>query len=276
MKRVASIFAVLLSLGASPAPASANDVYGSLCGGVVTDMVSTYSVDDSVCVAGDVDFTCPVRPFVDLPAADVYVVPTGADPFSGVSVHFETLGGFGTFWDQRVMMPPLTPGVYDILLDEHCDGVMTADDVLKVAAFTVGGTLMCSMPPGSPVDPGIASGSTCRGACGGDCPSTCMPLPTRMVCEDDAASCQHVDCTLTGVSCGTHAGCREHDDCYDACAAAGEGFACRRACDVQCLDHYGLPCLGWARGHGPYDGTRDYYDPPSSSGPSSGLCSGSC
>lgn len=97
-----------------------------------------------------------------------------------------------------------------------------------------------------------------------------------MVCEDDAASCQHVECTQTGLSCGTHAGCRTHDDCYDACATSGGGFWCRRACDVECLDNYGLPCSSWARGGGPYDGTLTFSNPPSSTGPLPGLCSGPC
>jgi hypothetical protein len=223
-----------------------------------------------------VDFTCPIRLGVALPAADVYVVPTGSDPLSGVPIHFETLGGFGSFWDQSVMLPPLAPGVYDILMDEHCDGIINADDVLKVAAFRVGGIPMCSMPAGAPVDPGISSGSTCRGACGGDCPSTCTPTGPATSCVDDAGSCQHVECTQSGLSCGSHPGCRTHDDCYDACAASGGGFWCRRQCDVDCLDTYGLPCASWARGGGPYDGTLTFSNPPMSSGPLPGSCSGSC
>jgi len=269
--------AAALALSLSVNSASANDVYATYCGGVLPDPAPlVYTTDGTVCVAGDVDFVCPGRLGVNLPGADVYAVRTGADPFSGVPIHFDALGGFGSFWDQTVMLPPLAPGLYDLFLDEHCDGIQTADDVLKVGAFLVGGVPMCSMPPGPPVDPGISSGSTCRGACGGDCPSTCSALPPTTACEEDAASCQHVDCTITGMSCGTHEGCRIHDDCYDACAASGGGFWCRRGCDVECLDSYGLPCTSWARGHGPYDGSSSFYNPVSSSGPSSGLCSGPC
>lgn len=279
MSRISRRLAALAAGGAallSTALASANSVYATVCDGVGFP-VDKFGTAQTVCVAGDVDYTCkdPTRLNLPFPGADVYLVKSGGDPFSGVLVkHFFTLGGAGSFWDYTVMMPPLAPGKYDLFLDEHCDGVRDTDDA--IGTFTVGGTLTCDAPPGNPIDPKIASGSLCRGACGPDCPSTCTAAPTLTACVDDAASCQHETCSYTGVTCGTHAGCRTHDDCYDACSASGASFLCWRACDVECLQKYGLVCGAWARGYGPFDGTQTFYGPPSSSGASSGLCSGSC
>lgn len=256
--------------------AEASSVYATYCDGVGFP-ATTFKEADTVCVAGDVDFTCkdPTRLNLPFPGGDVYLVKSGGDPLSGLLIkHFFTLGGAGTFWDYPVMTPPLAPGKYDLFLDEHCDGVRDGDDAL--GSFTVGGTLTCDAPPGLPIDPGIASGSKCRGACGPDCPSTCTAAPGLEVCVDDAASCEHQQCSYAGVTCGTHAGCQTHDDCYDACSASGAGFMCWRSCDLDCLQRYGLVCGAWARGYGPFDGSMTFYGPPSSSGPSSGLCSGSC
>lgn len=256
--------------------AQANSVYATVCDGVGFP-ATKFGVADTVCVAGDVDFTCkdPTRLNLPFPGGDIYLVPTGKDPLTGLNVkHFFTLGGAGTFWDYQVMLPPLVPGTYDLFLDEHCDGVRTGDDA--IGTFTVGGTLTCDKPPGKPIDPSIASGSKCRGACGPDCPSTCTSAAPIDVCVDDAGSCQHQQCSYAGVTCGTHSGCQVHDDCYDACSAAGAGFSCWRACDLGCLQKYGLVCGAWARGYGPFDGSMTFYGPPTSSSPSSGLCSGSC
>lgn len=275
-KRLGAAASVGLTLLLSTLSAQANSVYATFCDGVGFP-ATKFAVTDTVCVAGDVDFTCkdPARLNLPFPGADVYLVPTGKDPLTGLRIaHFFTLGGAGTFWDYTVMVPPLAPGTYDLFLDEHCDGVRTVDDI--IGTFTVGGTLTCDAPPGKPIDPGIASGSKCRGACGADCPSTCTAAAPIDACVDDKASCQHQNCSYTGVTCGTHAGCQVHDDCYDACATSGGGFTCRRKCDVDCLQTYGLPCGAWARGYGPFDGSMTFYGPPKSSGASSGLCSGSC
>jgi len=268
-----AVSAVSVSLLLAPS-ASANQVFTTDCSGGAVPQ-DHFAVTDTVCVSGDIDFTCPMR-FIRLPGVDIYAVPTGAGPFSVPGVHHDTLGGAGSFIDVPIVLPMLVPGVYDVILDEQCDGVFDASDVRENMAFTVGGTLDCSAPPGEPVNPGIASGALCRGACGGDCPSSCTAAPPIMACVDDAALCEHIDCTSTGVTCGSHEGCRIHDDCYDACAVAGRGFGCRRECDLACLNTYGLPCGSWARGGGPYDGTITFYDPPTSSGSSPGLCSGSC
>lgn len=270
MRAAAIVVALLLLV---PARASAHMVYATECDGTALP-VDVFATSDTVCLTGDVDFTCPVGPFINLPAADLYVVMSGGNPLSAPPVHFETLGGFGSFLDIVVMLPPLAPGFYDVLLDEHCDGMITGDDLIVAMAFRVGGTLTCDMPPGQPIDPGLPSGARCRGACGRDCPSSCTPAASLDVCVEDAAACEHMTCSYDGVVCGTHAGCRTHDACYDACAAAGASFLCWRQCDLDCLTTYGLPCASWARGGGPYDGTLTFYQQTSSSGPSPGRCAG--
>ncbi len=263
--------ALLLTLLAA-SPVRANQVLSEDCDSNPTDR---FAVTDSVCVMGDVDYTCPDG-IIDLPGADVYVVPRGAAPFSTPGIHFDTLGGAGGFWNIAVLMPELVPGTYDLILDEHCDGVFDTDDVRVDEAFVVEGELMCTMPPGEPMNPGLASGALCRGACGPDCPTTCSPAPPVMACEEDVDLCEHVECSYTGVTCGTHEGCRVHDDCYDACAAAGAGMLCWRECDLECIREYGPLCYNWMNGHGPYDSTVTYYGPPTTSAPMTGLCSGPC
>lgn len=268
-----SLTATLLGMAL---PSQANSVYATHCDGIGFPETK-FSVKDTVCVAGDVDFTCkdPARLNLPFPGGDIYLVPSGKDPLTGLRVaHFFTLGGFGSFWDYNVMMPPLAPGKYDLFLDEHCDGIRTADDV--IASFTVGGMLTCDAQPGRPIDPRLPSGSKCRGACGPDCPVTCTPAASIEVCVDDKTTCQHQVCSYTGLTCGTHAGCRVHDDCYDDCSASGAGFMCWRQCDLDCIKKYGLLCGSWKSGYGPFDGSMTFYGPAKSSGTTSGLCSGTC
>lgn len=119
-----------------------------------------------------------------------------------------------------------------------------------------------------PVDPGIASGSLCRGACGPDCPTTCRSgTPVTECLEWQTADCRwHAKvCTYPVRECGSHAGCRDHDDCYDDCATALFPFGCRRICDKKCSDDYDAgTCLGWANGNGPYDSWISYAGEPTS------------
>lgn len=124
-------------------------------------------------------------------------------------------------------------------------------------------------PPGAePRDPGIASGAECRGACGPDCPATCRALPAESVClEWQTADCRwHAKvCTYPMIECGSHDGCRTHDACYDACATAFWPAACRRACDLACVNDHGADdCNSWRQGQGPYDSWLAFADVPSS------------
>lgn len=123
--------------------------------------------------------------------------------------------------------------------------------------------------------PGLASGSQCRGACGGDCPGTCNQMPRQTQCVSDGQGCYYL-CTYEVQSCGTNEGCRRHDDCYDACAEHGEmtlpiiGGLCHRSCDLGCFTGNGLNgayCPLWMFGFGPYDSYMAYSNPVSETGP---------
>lgn len=146
----------------------------------------------------------------------------------------------------------------------------------------------CGTPPACPIggtapllrNPHIPSGALCRGACGPDCPPTCTPQPDVHLCvPDSSGSCHHV-CTYTNViECGSHQGCRDHDDCYDRCAAAGErdlcyaGGTCHCGCDMACIRAHGFGnCNRWRTGGGPFDRMLNFSDPPTQTGPSPGAC----
>ncbi|TWJ02465.1 uncharacterized protein DUF4157 [Mucilaginibacter frigoritolerans] len=125
------------------------------------------------------------------------------------------------------------------------------------------------------INPHIPSGSLCRGACGVNCPDTCTHEADQVICLPDSTGTCHFTYTYTGVlSCGSHAGCRTHDDCYDACEAAGDtlGF-CHRGCDLDCKSHYDLStCVGWAQGNGPFDMRLRFSNPPTVSAAIPGPC----
>ena len=130
------------------------------------------------------------------------------------------------------------------------------------------------------INPGIPSGSLCRGACGANCPDSCTREPDVTLCIPDSTGACHVECTYTGIlNCGTHQGCRDHDACYDDCAARlGErdlcpSGSCHCDCDVACIrDHSFLDCAAWARGGGTFDGRLRFSNPPTAAGPAPGGC----
>jgi hypothetical protein len=134
----------------------------------------------------------------------------------------------------------------------------------------------CPIGPPAPFlrDPHIPSGSLCRGACGADCPSTCTPLPDVTLCVTDATGKCHFTCTyISVIQCGSHLGCRIHDACYDACAAAGDPLGlCHRGCDIDCIDTFGLDCNSWRGGGGPFDRMLNFSNPPTISAAVTGPC----
>jgi len=113
----------------------------------------------------------------------------------------------------------------------------------------------------------------CRGACGPDCPETCK--------ESFYWEC--IDANrfrlVQTFDCGTHQGCREHDDCLDKCSERFPGSArseykdfkgwkrarnfytadCSFECHKQCpLTNDPVSCAHWIPGHEspvrPFDG----------------------
>ena len=126
-------------------------------------------------------------------------------------------------------------------------------------------------------DPSVGSGSTCRGACGGGCPDTCQDRPDIVRCipaPNDTEA--HVFVRYANViECGTHQGCRFHDDCFDDCYDEyGETSVtdpCHNDCSAVVVDIYGpLNGASWWQGYGPYDGYYLYSDSPVASDPEPG------
>ena len=128
--------------------------------------------------------------------------------------------------------------------------------------------------------------AACRGACGPDCPSTCEQ-DVYWECVDESRF--RVVRTYT---CGTDEGCREHDDCLDACSVWDEdavrmpqdlwedhqdffddlwgetpvqnpitrnfvvgecSWYCHAKGMVEEIPQHGLRAFPWAVGHGPFD-----------------------
>lgn len=117
-----------------------------------------------------------------------------------------------------------------------------------------------------PKDPKIPSGSLCRGACGPNCdPKACSPPVDRIECQETETGHEwHTYPNYT--DCNSAPGCRQHDHCYDWCAAGGENSIlgpCHRWCDLDCACDYDVaPCIDWALGGGSTDYTMPFSDPP--------------
>jgi hypothetical protein len=106
------------------------------------------------------------------------------------------------------------------------------------------------------------SANQCRGACGGGCPDSCVKT-VSYECMDSARLRR-----VVSYDCGTHPGCRVHDDCLDACIQNGTAVRdCSSQCDVAVIQQFGFESsASWLTGGGPYDGritfeyTRDTPD----------------
>jgi uncharacterized protein YgiB involved in biofilm formation len=141
---------------------------------------------------------------------------------------------------------------------------------LPFVGLCILGFLFCIMPviaaytgpcpigtSGAPalIDPGLPSGAKCRDACGEDCPDERCDLlvdsdgamqPLVITIQDPRGICTYNNV----LECPTHAGCRIHDDCFDACAARGMNSitdSCHMTCNKDCVSKYGLTnCVLWA------------------------------
>ncbi len=175
---------------------------------------------------------------------------------------------------------PIDAGATDAVLAdayttdaELVDATMPGDGPMPDAACADQPEPACPQPPAGgyqPQNPGIPGGGLCRGACGPACPATCVAAPAATECVSwQTKDCkQHKKvCTYGVLSCGTHAGCRVHDACYDGCAGLrGLAYqACRRGCDVACIRANGVKkCSAWMRGKGPFDGFISFTAAPTS------------
>jgi hypothetical protein len=88
----------------------------------------------------------------------------------------------------------------------------------------------------------------------------CFPDPK----DEDA----HKFLTYSNViECGTHAGCRQHDACFDVCVEEyGEQSVlgpCHDACSAAIIEQYdAVRGASWLLGYGPYDGYFLYSEAP--------------
>jgi hypothetical protein len=95
---------------------------------------------------------------------------------------------------------------------------------------------------------GLSTGALCRGACGINCPEErCRPVADVKIAAGGGV------CTYTNVvSCNSHAGCRDHDACYDYCSEVQKESSlafgsCHGVCNSRCYRDYGLGnCIIWA------------------------------
>jgi hypothetical protein len=114
-------------------------------------------------------------------------------------------------------------------------------------------------------DEGAPGGAGCRGACGPDCPSTCKVIGTYVERYEIGGTHYTIEFP-DALLCGTHAGCRLHDNCFDGAVAGGEvdmGGPKHVACNWEALIKYGRSnTTSWARGGGPYDDWWYFVDSP--------------
>jgi hypothetical protein len=94
------------------------------------------------------------------------------------------------------------------------------------------------------------SANRCRGACGAGCPDSCAQT-VSYECMDSSQLRR-----IVSHECGTHQGCRVHDDCLDACSQnSAQGDNCQAQCDAAAMERFGIESsASWLIGGGPYDG----------------------
>ncbi|MDX1643613.1 MAG: hypothetical protein R3244_04555 [Thermoanaerobaculia bacterium] len=92
--------------------------------------------------------------------------------------------------------------------------------------------------------------TVCRGACGRGCPSSCD--------QEVVFECLEAEWLrrIEVYECGTHQGCRDHDDCLDRCLEQrAAGFDCQAECHRLAIEKFGFEqATSWAAGSGPFDG----------------------
>lgn len=113
-------------------------------------------------------------------------------------------------------------------------------------------------------EPDGPSGAKCRGACGADCPDTCKTVGTYSE-QYLVGNCGYVVEFPDALLCGTHAGCRSHDACFDTAVAKGETYLfgpLHNQCNQDAAVRWPAHVSSWARGGGPYDAWWYFVDDP--------------
>jgi len=138
----------------------------------------------------------------------------------------------------------------------HKAGILLTAVVFTLAVFlSLDSAAQWSASPGETVRNAFGpsknqNASVCRGACGMGCPSSCD--------QEEAFLCAGAGALIRvqTYSCGTHQGCRQHDDCLDRCSQQhGEGYDCQAECHAEAVEDWGVEnTTSWAVGGGPFDG----------------------
>ncbi|MGH3889430.1 MAG: hypothetical protein ACRDSZ_23195 [Pseudonocardiaceae bacterium] len=109
------------------------------------------------------------------------------------------------------------------------------------------------------------SGDKCRGACGPDCPDTCKNVGSYAE-RYTVGHCSYLLEFPNALLCGTHAGCRTHDACYDAAVANGESYPYgprHNQCNQDAVLAWGPDkTKSWMHGGDPYDDWWYFVDDP--------------
>lgn len=127
--------------------------------------------------------------------------------------------------------------------------------LLVLAICTVNGSgRQWSRQPGELVRDSFGpTGGVCRGACGMGCPtSSCAPSVSYEWAGPDRLR------RIRTFACGTHLGCRQHDDCLDRCRMRqAQGLDCEAECHREAVEVYGVDnAVSWGVGGGPLDPQR--------------------
>jgi hypothetical protein len=109
------------------------------------------------------------------------------------------------------------------------------------------------------------SGPGCRGACGEGCPKTCENVGTYEETYKIDDGCEYTIQFPNAISCGTHAGCREHDAEFDVAKSRGEHSVLNpehMIANTEAGRRHGTKTVSWARGGGLYDAWWIFVDRP--------------
>ncbi|HEX2093049.1 MAG TPA: hypothetical protein VHG28_11630, partial [Longimicrobiaceae bacterium] len=213
------------------------------------------------------------------PGASPVVVPTLSSPT------------FGSIPVDRVPLALSREGFADVcpIKDRVCE-VLEALDLLPSQN---GGSWSWTGPYGpgprlsGPLDvyqrdPGIASESSCRGACGVNC-DTCQAIPTYRYTDPTTGEVWEY---TNFQDCNTNGGCREHDAAFDWAAAVHRErgrwaiiMPWHMAANIECTcNNLAGNCIAWIVGLPPYDGKIYFADTATPVGNDGGGVgtSGSC
>ena len=140
-------------------------------------------------------------------------------------------------------MNKLTPAVFPLGFVFHL--ILALYSSVAISSAEPGATVRNAFGP----EVGLGA-NQCRGACGGGCPQSCE-ITVRYECTGESQLRR-----VEAYTCGTHQGCREHDDCLDNCLQDNSGSSdCQARCDAEAMQRYGFEkATPWLMGKGPYDG----------------------